>query len=112
MTVALQNQSLATRPCVYCGKQMLATLNRCPHCREEIPQVQLSRRVRTGGRHQIRRGLLYMLLAGVIQYFASGASGFTVPVQIPAPVTTYLAPAVFVCGLGLLIYGLILRAKS
>src|SRR5215470_11002007 len=71
MTVALQNQSLATRPCVYCGKQMLATLNRCPHCREEMPQVQLSHRVRTGGRQQIRRGLLYMLLAGVIQYFAS-----------------------------------------
>lgn len=112
MAVALQNQSLATRPCVFCGKQMLVTLNRCPHCREEIPQVQLSHRTRTGGRLQIRRGLLYMLLAGVIQYFASGASGFTVPVQIPAPVTAYLAPAVFICGLGLLIYGLVLRAKS
>jgi len=112
MTVALQNQSLATRPCVYCGKQMLATLNRCPHCREEMPQVQLSHRVRTGGRQQIRRGLLYMLLAGVIQYFASGASGWTVPVQIPQPVTIYLAPAVFISGLGMLIYGLVLRARS
>jgi|ERR1041384_2823043 len=112
MTVALQNQSLATRPCVFCGKQMLSTLNRCPHCREEIPKVQLSVRVRTGGRQQIRRGLLYMLLAGVIQYFASGASGFTVPVQVPPLVTSYLAPAVFVSGLGLFIYGFILRSKS
>jgi len=112
MTVALQNQ-LATRPCVFCGKQMLSALSRCPHCREEIPKVQLAARPkRTGGRHQIRRGLLYMLLAGVIQYFASGASGFTIPVQIPPLVSSYLAPAVFVSGLGLLVYGFILRSKS
>ena len=91
---------------------MLSTLNRCPHCREEIPKVQLSARVRTGGRQQIRRGLLYMLLAGVIQYFASGASGFTIPVQVPPLVTSYLAPTVFVAGLGLFIYGFILRSKS
>lgn len=112
MAVALQNQSLATRPCVFCGKQVLTTLSRCPHCREEIPQVRLAARPRTGGGQQIRRGLLYMLLAGVIQYFASGASGFAVPVQIPPAVTTYLAPAVFISGLGLLIYGFILRSKS
>lgn len=108
----LANQSVAMRPCVFCGKQIIAQLQRCPHCREEVPRVQLAFRPRTGGRQQIRRGLLYMLLAGVIQYFASGASGFTVPVQIPPPVTTYLAPAVFVSGLGLLIYGLVLRSKS
>ena len=112
MPAALENQVLATRPCVYCGKQMLTTLSRCPHCREEIPQVHLSSRPRTGGRQQIRRGLLYMLLAGVIQYFASGASGYTVPVQVSPLITTYLAPAVFVSGLGLLIYGFILRSKS
>ena len=87
-------------------------LNRCPHCREEIPRVQLSSRQRTGGRLQIRRGLLYMLLAGVIEYFASGASGLTVPVQISPVVTTYLAPVVFISGSGMLLYGLILRAKS
>ena len=113
MAVALQDQSLATRPCVFCGKQVLTTLSRCPYCREEIPQVRLAARSpRSGGGQQIRRGLLYMLLAGVIQYFASGASGFAVPVQIPPAVTTYLAPAVFVSGLGLLIYGFILRSKS
>jgi hypothetical protein len=53
-----------------------------------------------------------MLLAGVIQYFAGGYSSFTVPVGVPPVVTTYLAPAVFLSGLGLLIYGLYLRAKS
>jgi hypothetical protein len=87
---------------------------RCPHCREDVPQVRVASaaRARTGGREQVRRGLLYMLLAGVVQYFAGGYSGLTPPVAIPDVVTTYLAPAVFLSGLGLLIYGFYLRAKS
>jgi hypothetical protein len=91
---------------------MFAHLPRCPHCREDIPKVQLASRPRTGGRLEIRRGLLYMLLAGVIQYFAAGYSPLTLPIQVPAPVTAYLAPVVFVSGLGLLLYGFYLRAKS
>ena len=92
---------------------MLAHLNRCPHCREDVPRVQLaSRPPSTAGRLQIRRGLLYMLLAGVIQYFAGGYSSFAVPVGVPPVVTAYLAPVVFLSGLGLLIYGFYLRAKS
>lgn len=91
---------------------MLAHLNRCPHCREDVPRVQLSARPRTGGRLQIRRGLLYMLLAGVIQYFAGGYSSFTIPVGVSPLVTSYLAPVVFLSGLGLLINGFYLRAKS
>lgn len=92
---------------------MLSHLTRCPHCREDVPQVRVAgRRVRTGGRDQIRRALLYMLLAGVIQYFAGGYSGLTPPVPIPSVVTAYLAPVVFLSGLGLLIYGWYLRAKS
>ena len=112
MTVALQNQTLASRPCVFCGKSMLSHLTRCPHCREDVPQVRMVARARTGGREQIRRALLYMLLAAVIQYFAGGYSGLTPPVVISPVVTTYLAPAVFLSGLGLLIYGFYLRAKS
>jgi hypothetical protein len=100
------------RPCVFCGRSMFVHLKRCPHCREDVPQVHLSSRPRTGGRHQIRRGLLYMLLAGVIQYFAAGYSVFTLPIAVPPIVTTYLAPVVFLSGLGLLIYGYYLRAKS
>jgi hypothetical protein len=112
MAISLQNQALATRPCVFCGKSMLAHLTRCPHCREDIPQVQLSARPRTGGRIEIRRGLLYMLLAGVIQYFAGGYSPFTLPIAVNPLITSYLAPAVFLSGFGLLIYGFYLRAKS
>jgi hypothetical protein len=112
MAVSLQNQALATRPCVFCGKSVLTRLNRCPYCREDIPKVQLSSRPRTGGRLEIRRGLLYMLLAGVIQYFAAGYTPFTLPVQVPAVVTACLAPVVFVSGVGLVIYGFYVRAKS
>jgi hypothetical protein len=112
MAVSLQNQALATRPCVFCGKSMLAHLARCPHCREDIPKVQLASRERTGGRLEIRRGLLYMLLAGVIQYFAAGYSPLTLPFSVPPLVTAYLAPVVFLSGFGLLIYGFYLRAKS
>ena len=113
MSVSLQSQAVASRPCVFCGKPVLSHLTRCPHCREDIPQVRLaSPRTRTGGREQIRRGLLYMLLAGVIQYFAGGYSGLNPPISIPPVVTTYLAPVVFLSGLGLLIYGYYLRAKS
>src|SRR5713226_9248104 len=75
MSVSLQSQTVASRTCVYCGKTMLSHLTRCPHCREDIPQVrQAASRTRSGGREQIRRALLYMLLAGVIQYFAGGYS--------------------------------------
>src|SRR5712672_4229184 len=113
MAVSLQNQSVQTRPCVFCGKSMLAHLNRCPHCREDVPRVQLaSRPPTTAGRLQIRRGLLYMLLAGVIQYFAGGYSSFTVPVGISQVVTSYLAHIVFLRWLGMLVFGFYLRAKS
>jgi hypothetical protein len=92
---------------------MLSHQTRCPHCREDVPQLRaVVPRTRTGGREQIRRALLYMLLAGVIQYFAGGYSGLTPPVAIPDVVTTYLAPAVFLSSLGLLVYGFYLRAKS
>lgn len=93
---------------------MIASLKRCPHCREDIPQVHLASHPRssTAGRWQMRRGLLYMLLAGVIQYFAGGYSPFTLPIAVPPVVTAYLAPVVFVSGIGLLVYGFYLRAKS
>ena len=109
------NPAAATRICVFCGKPMPANLNRCPACREEVPQVRLSPRTTSPsapGRQQMRRGFLYMLLAGVIQFFAAGYSGMSLPITVPPVVTAYLAPVVFMAGLGLLVYGLILRTKS
>jgi hypothetical protein len=102
-----------TRQCAYCGKTISATLNQCPFCREMVPQVRLSRSSGSSGRRQIRRGLLYMLLAGVIHYFAAGyAKPLELPVAIQPIVSNYLSPLLFLGGLGLSLYGLILKAKS
>lgn len=92
---------------------MAAHLNRCPFCREEVPQVRLSRPRSSNGRAQIRRGLLYMLLAAISYYFAAGYSTpLQLPVEIVPIVTKYLLPLLFLSGLGFTAYGLILRAKS
>jgi hypothetical protein len=65
------------------------------------------------GRQQIRRGLLYMLLASVIYYFAGGyGAPLRIPVEILPIVTNYLLPLLFLGGLGFTLYGLLLKAKS
>jgi hypothetical protein len=60
----------------------------------------------------MRRGFLYMLLAGVIQFFAAGYSGMSLPIAVPPLVSAYLAPTVFLAGLGLLFYGMYLRLAT
>ncbi|HYT20045.1 MAG TPA: hypothetical protein VEW05_07405 [Candidatus Polarisedimenticolia bacterium] len=76
--------------------------------------MQLSRPTGPDGGYQIRRGLLYMLLAGVIHYFAAG---YADPIRIPLPapilplVTQYGTPLLFLGGLGLALYGVILRFR-
>lgn len=104
--------AVATRPCAYCGKPVPARMNHCPFCREAVPEVKLSPRFSSEGRQQIRRGLLYMLLAGVIYYFAGGYSNFKMPVRLPPPINVYLAPAVFLGGLAMTLYGLFKRMRS
>jgi hypothetical protein len=92
---------------------MAAHLTQCPFCREAVPQVQLTRRIGPNGRAQMRRGLLSMLLAAVIYYFAGGyGAPLWLPVQVLPVVTNYFLPLLFFGGLGLSIYGLILRVKS
>ncbi len=103
------------RRCVFCGKHIASHLTQCPFCREAVPQVQLAPRTGPDGRYQIRRGLLYMLLAAVIYYFAAG---YGAPIRIPLPitilplVTQYLTPLLFLGGLGLTLYGLFLKFRS
>ena len=107
------NSVAQTRQCAFCGKRIGITLNQCPFCREMVPQVRLSRSHGSDGGAQVRKGLLYMLLAGVIHYFAAGyAMPFQLPVDILPLVTNYLSPLLFLGGLGLTLYGLILRIKS
>jgi hypothetical protein len=113
MSTSLQNPAASMRPCVFCGKLIGAHVDRCPFCREAIPTVRLaSRGASSSGREQRRRGLLYMLLGGVIYFFSAGYSGMTLPFTVPPIVTAYLAPVVFMAGLGLVLYSFYLRFRS
>ena len=106
-------KAAAARTCVYCGKQFLAHLNRCPSCREEVPAVRFFRSHGPDGRAQVRRGLLFMFLAAVIHYFGAGYSALLRPPIFVSPlVTQYLTPLLFLSGLGLALYGFYLRLKS
>jgi len=107
-----QGQKEAPRPCAYCGKPIPLRLNRCPYCREEVPEVRLTVRPANNGRREVRRGLIYMLLASVIYYFAGGYSAMSLPYPLNPIVTTYLAPVVFLGGLGMCLYGVYLRMRS
>lgn len=106
-----QRQTVAARPCAFCGKPVPTRLNRCPYCREEVPEVRLSARSGKNGGREIRRGLMYMFLAAVIYYFAGGYSAFTLPFTLSPLVTNYLSPAVFLGGVGLCLYGIFLRIR-
>lgn len=109
---ASQGQAAGSSPCAYCGKPVPARMNHCPHCREVVPEVRLTARSGKDGLREMRRGLMYMLLGAVIYYFSGGYSGLSLPVTLSPWVTTYLAPVVFLGGLGMSLYGVFLRLRS
>jgi hypothetical protein len=109
---ASQQIAAASHPCAYCGKPVPARLNRCPYCREEVTEVRLSARSGRDGKREIHRGLIYMFLAAVIYYFAGGYSAMSLPLRLSPLVTTYLAPIVFLGGLGMCLYGVYLKIRS
>lgn len=100
------------RQCPFCGLSVLRTATQCPSCRETLPGAEgatehaPARASQPGKSSLVRRGLLYMLLAAVIQYFSGGYSAMHIPVAISSFVTSYLAPLLFLSGLGLTFYGL------
>lgn len=113
MALSAPALSPGTRHCPYCGKPVPVRLSRCPFCREETPQVSIAKRGYSGeAREKMRRGLFYILLAAIIHYFAAGYSSFTLPLAIPAFVTLYLTPLLFLAGLGFELYGVVLYLKS
>jgi hypothetical protein len=107
-----QGKSVPTRQCPYCGKLAYASLTECPYCHETIPEIRTVVPNRSDvGRPKIRQGLLYMLLAAIIHYFAGGYSAMEIPFPIQPVVTVYLAPLLFLGGFGLSLYGFYLHRK-
>src|SRR5580692_6050786 len=101
---SMSNLRKAARQCAYCGKPISNSAAHCPHCREVIPKVRVSSAAaavpRGGERNQIRRGLLYMLLAVVVHYVLERSGTLNLPFAVP-PITLYLTPIMFLGGLGL-----------
>ncbi len=100
------------RQCGYCGKYSPGNLTECPDCHEPFPEMRVASRPRAERRGEIRRGLLYMLLAAVIHFFAGEYSAMILPVQIAPVVTLYLSPLLFLGGLGFVVYGLYLQSRA
>ena len=104
---------MTTRQCPYCGKLVSDFRAECPHCHETIPKIRTAAPQRSDvGRRKIRYGLLCMLLATLIHFFAGGYSAMELPFPIQPVVTVYLTPLLFFGGLGLSLYGFYLRRKT
>jgi ABC-type thiamin/hydroxymethylpyrimidine transport system permease subunit len=100
------------RQCPYCGIKVAEERTECLHCHAVLPSIQLTHRHDSNAGTEIRRGLLYVLLAAVINYFAGGYSAMQVPFPIQPIVTTYLSPVLFLGGLGLTLHGFYQQRKS
>lgn len=101
------------RQCGYCGKWVPEQATQCPFCREELGPVPVIQGAHPeSGRVHIRRGLLCMLMASAIHFFAGGYSGIELPLPVLPVVTQYLLPLLFLSGLGLFIYGFYRRFTS
>lgn len=102
----------ATRECPFCGKSVYVRLTQCPYCREPLPAVPQVRESSTDGGLQIRRGLLCVLLAAVIGYFAGGYSPLQLPIPVLPIVVKYLSPLLALSGIGLALHGWIINFRS
>ena len=101
------------KQCPNCGRYVPLSITQCPDCREPFRALPPSTRhaaPRKGS--QFRRGLLYMLLAAVIQYFSGGYSSLELPFPIHPAVQEYLAPLLFLSGLGLIVYGFFSSSRA
>jgi hypothetical protein len=108
----LPEQAGIKRQCPYCGVLLLRNYAECPYCHETLPKIRTVEVAPVARRGQIRRGLLCMLLAAVIHYFAAGHSAMDLPFPIAPVVTVYLSPLLFLSGLGLTLYGFYSRISD
>jgi hypothetical protein len=107
---------MATRECPFCGKTVYERLTQCPYCREPLAAAPRTRHTssHSDGGQQIRRGLLCVLLAALIGYFAGGysPSPMNLPIPVLPVVSTYLSPLLFLGGMGLAVHGYYLNLRA
>ncbi len=104
---------MESRQCPFCGSIVAADAFSCYHCRETLPQQSAGRaRNPAAGYHEIRRGVLYMILAGVLHYAVGYLAEQNLPFEIPAAITGYLTLFLLLGGAGLFVYGWILKLKG
>ena len=79
-----------------------------------LPRVRESRRqdISQESSGMIRRGLLYMLLAAVLFYFAGGYNPMEFPLNVIPPVLDIYLPLLFLGGLGMVLLAVIRRPRS
>lgn len=104
---------MVIRECPFCGKKVSAHAAQCAYCRETLPPAPRMSRTRSNeGAPDIRRGLLFMLLAAVVGYFAGGYSALQLPIPVLPVLHTYLTPLLFLSGFGLIVRGFYLRHRT
>jgi len=64
------------------------------------------------GSSKMRQGLLYVLLAAIVHYFAGGYSPLKLPLPVGPIVTHYLSPLLFLAGIGLAVFGFYLKQTA
>lgn len=106
---------MGMRQCPFCGKFTLEQVTQCPFCRESltsVPQVTGFDVGHEGANKQIRRGLIYMVLAAAAHYFLAGYSPVQFPLTVIPQVTELMIPFLFLAGVGLVILGIYRRFTS
>ena len=100
---------MATRQCGFCGETIGIRTEKCPHCYRDIPPMVVMNKQDNSAENSrlFRRGLLYMLMAGVFYYLTSDQSPFEVPFTVPPLVDQALVPLLFLSGLLLALFGLL-----
>lgn len=100
------------RKCPFCGRPIRGAARQCPFCREAIPDVSVRRGDPEAGSRKFRRGLLYMLLAGIVYYFAGGYSTWKLPIEVPHLIVQYASLGLFLGGMAMALYGFVLKVRS
>jgi len=101
---------MAVRQCSYCGKPIPVEVLQCTHCGAKLrpyvadPVYDTHRPIDAPG--LVRRGLLWMLLAGAAFFFAAGHSPWELPFQFHPMLADWVLPLLFLAGFGQMVYGL------